>query len=882
MRIQSVRLGPFGRFAAASFEFAPGLNVIYGPNETGKSTLHQALLTAVGGVKRAAGRRVEVEELRTRYRPWQGQAWRVGAVVELGDGTRVELVRNLDQSNGSRVTELGTGRDRAGEIIFEGAPDGWRWLGLDRTTYPATAAVRQADVLRVGDSAGLLADQMQRAAAGTDVTAARAIDRIVEYQQQHVGSAARNSVKPLRRAIVAEERARTRLEEARRAHEAYLRLAAEARRFEDLADARAHERRCAEAARARHRAHDERRELERVAELEGRHPSAPPDLTADDQLAQSAAVALRGWRGSREPVPLRGTTAAELQDRLDTLPPAPAGETAPIAEVRRAAEALAAATQSRRMHEGRRPDPPQRPPTAVPVEQLQDLARALELPAKGTPERSWAGRAAPILVAAALIAVVGFAALALTRNPVWLGAAVAIALLTASYAWAHGHSLPPELALRRERAQTAAGEALGLGLPDDPVALRDLAHRVALSQQAAGLCRRWDGEHQAHLEAEGAAAELLRGRLAERGASDLAAYEAACAGRREQAAAAALRGPLEQQLETRRELEARASRAAEEARAALASLRAVATAIPGATVAPDAPAPDVEAAVDAWLRDREARLEVEQQRQMEWLELQGLLRAGSRAERQRRAVDADREARELALGIPGPDLARAIGRQDPPWRLRALAGEEAEARTRADHARGQLDQHPARQLSVPEAQEALDQARAERRRVEELGSALDLARQCLERAQDKVHRNLAPVLAGTLRTWLPDVTGGRYLDANVDPPTLSVTVCGADRDWREADLLSRGTQEQIYLLLRLALVEHLTCPGESAPILLDEVTVHADEARSTALLSLLHRIARTHQVVVFTQEAAVRDWARRTLTPGTDQLLELSSPSPSR
>ncbi|MBO0703062.1 MAG: hypothetical protein J2P38_09030, partial [Candidatus Dormibacteraeota bacterium] len=203
----------------------------------------------------------------------------------------------------------------------------------------------------------------------------------------------------------------------------------------------------------------------------------------------------------------------------------------------------------------------------------------------------------------------------------------------------------------------------------------------------------------------------------------------------------------------------------------------------------------------------------------------------------------------------------------------------AQARTRADRARGELDQHPARHLSVPEAQESLEQARAERRRLEELGQALDLARRYLEEAEDRIHRDLAPVLAGTLRAWLPDVTGGRYLDANVDPSTLSVTVCGPDREWRNAEYLSRGTQEQIYLLLRLALVEHLTGHGESAPILFDEVTVHADEVRTGALLSLLHRISQTHQVVVFTQESAVRDWALQALTPGHDQLLELPAPA---
>ena len=44
MKIQRLHLDGFGRWSDASFEFAPGLNVIYGANQAGKSTMQQALL----------------------------------------------------------------------------------------------------------------------------------------------------------------------------------------------------------------------------------------------------------------------------------------------------------------------------------------------------------------------------------------------------------------------------------------------------------------------------------------------------------------------------------------------------------------------------------------------------------------------------------------------------------------------------------------------------------------------------------------------------------------------------------------------------------------------------------------------------------------------
>ncbi|MGH7919387.1 MAG: hypothetical protein ACREQM_05500, partial [Candidatus Dormibacteraceae bacterium] len=59
------------------------------------------------------------------------------------------------------------------------------------------------------------------------------------------------------------------------------------------------------------------------------------------------------------------------------------------------------------------------------------------------------------------------------------------------------------------------------------------------------------------------------------------------------------------------------------------------------------------------------------------------------------------------------------------------------------------------------------------------------------------------------------------------------------------------------------------------PLLLDEVTVHSDAERTEALLTLFQRVAATHQVILLTQERAVRDWAARVLDPERDRLIEL-------
>ena len=74
------------------------------------------------------------------------------------------------------------------------------------------------------------------------------------------------------------------------------------------------------------------------------------------------------------------------------------------------------------------------------------------------------------------------------------------------------------------------------------------------------------------------------------------------------------------------------------------------------------------------------------------------------------------------------------------------------------------------------------------------------------------------------------------------------------------------------MLLRVALAEHLTRPDEVCPLILDDVTAHSDDERTRALLIALQTISRERQVIVFSQETRVREWAAEHLTYGQDKL----------
>jgi len=97
----------------------------------------------------------------------------------------------------------------------DGAPDASKWLGLDRSSFVATACVEQGQMLRVRNDADGLQDHLQRAAAtaGTAATAAKALGRIDECLRERVGRDQANSTKPLRTAHLNVQHAQRVLEE---------------------------------------------------------------------------------------------------------------------------------------------------------------------------------------------------------------------------------------------------------------------------------------------------------------------------------------------------------------------------------------------------------------------------------------------------------------------------------------------------------------------------------------------------------------------------------------------------------------------------------------------------------------------------------------------
>lgn len=80
--------------------------------------------------------------------------------------------------------------------------------------------------------------------------------------------------------------------------------------------------------------------------------------------------------------------------------------------------------------------------------------------------------------------------------------------------------------------------------------------------------------------------------------------------------------------------------------------------------------------------------------------------------------------------------------------------------------------------------------------------------------------------------------------------------------------LSRGTGEQLYLAMRVALVEHLATQQESLPLVMDDVLVNFDPDRAPRVARSIEEISSTRQVIYLTCHNEVLIRPNRTIEVG--------------
>ncbi len=915
MRVVTIVARAFGPFRDATLELRPGLNVIGGPNESGKSTWNAAIRAALTGVRRGKGRPgFDAQQFADLHRPWDApDVWQVEARVVLDDGREIDVLQDLADKVASAATDVGLGRDVSDEIIFQGSPDPSRWLGLDRDAFARTLWIGQGEILAVSDpqTADGLQTYLQRAAASQSaMTVAQALERLDEFQRNAIGSQWAPT-KPLLANRARLQEAEQELAQGRTQHARYLTLLARAQTAKAEYERAALRCRAMRAALSQRAAAELEAKLKRAEDLAARYPTKPAGARERDELADRVAAALQSWKNRPQLIMLTGASAEDLRRELDALPTTSNGDEEPAQSVVDAFDAMLGARGAVAAL-GAEPDPGPAPEIdGLSEADLRALADELMAPiphvAASVQQLSMLvaaiaqGRRRRLLAAAgiAVSVVVAVASLVASNVPVGaasivLGTVLVLAVIIQQRFLASKiaarveleQAVAPQEEARRAaevRRREATARIETAGLPADPLVLlqaADSARQYALTSRDRDAWR--ERAQQARARAQ-QSDQALRAALALRDApcgdgqpadDGYRAYLAACQSRKEATLAAKRRDALTQALRAREEADqsyAAARLALEQAQTALEA--ATKEACPELSV--HATNDERVTALEGWQGTRSARLSMDHSALEEWQLLQALLGEGDLGALRRQAEDASRGAQDALRDVP----LDALPPSDSVSATELVELEVTEHRrsTEKEEADAELKTLAASMKDIAELEENVFSVSEERARLDSLARIVETTIALLRSAEERVQRDLAPVLAASVGRHLAVVTGGRYAEVAVDPATLAVKVKEARTGkWRSAALLSGGTREQIYLLLRIALAEHLADAHETAPLFMDEVTAQSDPHRARALLEALLALARDRQIVLFTHDRGVVDWAKASLISERDQVIELA------
>ena len=132
--------------------------------------------------------------------------------------------------------------------------------------------------------------------------------------------------------------------------------------------------------------------------------------------------------------------------------------------------------------------------------------------------------------------------------------------------------------------------------------------------------------------------------------------------------------------------------------------------------------------------------------------------------------------------------------------------------------------------------------------LRKLNSSMELVKEVLSNAYEKMKKSVTPKFTQELSNTISKITDGKY--TNIVPNDEQGLLVELDNgNYEPASKLSVGTIDQLYLSLRLSMVEELS--EENMPIILDEVFAYYDDERLKNTLLFLNEKCNNHQILIF-------------------------------
>lgn len=152
MKITELQINNFGKLHQKKINPQPGLNIVYGDNESGKSTLHQFITGMMFGMEKQRGKSGKNDSYQ-QYEPWNSSSYYTGSMRFQVAGKDFMIERNFYHKE--KTASLRNEQD--GEELSVSHGDMEMLLGgMKKSTYENTYCIRQAAVETGKEFSGIL------------------------------------------------------------------------------------------------------------------------------------------------------------------------------------------------------------------------------------------------------------------------------------------------------------------------------------------------------------------------------------------------------------------------------------------------------------------------------------------------------------------------------------------------------------------------------------------------------------------------------------------------------------------------------------------------------------------------------------------------------
>jgi uncharacterized protein YhaN len=215
------------------------------------------------------------------------------------------------------------------------------------------------------------------------------------------------------------------------------------------------------------------------------------------------------------------------------------------------------------------------------------------------------------------------------------------------------------------------------------------------------------------------------------------------------------------------------------------------------------------------------------------------------------------ELEKIPIEAPEPGLLFDM-RADEEAAFQAAQGELAELEQRlvqARHETGRVEERITMMEKSEERSRALSRQETILARIDQAAeqwAVITLCRALLDETRKIYETERQPEVLRQASSFFNVMTESRYQRVIAPLDGGDIQVERADGVRLAPQILSRGTAEQLYLSMRLALVREYANHVDPLPVVFDDIFVNFDLQRSCTAFKALRELCTTHQVLLFT------------------------------